>query len=143
MPNALITGCSGQDGVLLTGLLLAKGYRVLGIDREIPQNGSANVSALDVTDENGLARVVAEFRPDEIYHLAAYHHSSDTRPSNSDVLERSLRVNTLSLGYLLEAMGAHAPHARLFYAASSRIFGRAPESPQNELTRFAPVCEYG
>jgi GDPmannose 4,6-dehydratase len=40
-------------------------------------------------------------------------------------------------------MVSFTPQARLFYAASSRIFGRASTSPQTEQTPFSPVCAYG
>ena len=33
MPTALITGITGQDGSYLAELLLAKGYRVVGVVR--------------------------------------------------------------------------------------------------------------
>ena len=33
MPTALITGVTGQDGSYLAELLLAKGYRVVGVVR--------------------------------------------------------------------------------------------------------------
>ena len=33
MPRALVTGVSGQDGSYLAELLLAKGYRVVGMVR--------------------------------------------------------------------------------------------------------------
>ena len=33
MPTALVTGVTGQDGAYLSQLLLAKGYRVVGLMR--------------------------------------------------------------------------------------------------------------
>ena len=37
MPRALITGVTGQDGLYLSELLLAKGYEVYGLDPRAEQ----------------------------------------------------------------------------------------------------------
>jgi GDPmannose 4,6-dehydratase len=44
---------------------------------------------------------------------------------------------------MLEAARAHAPEARFYQAASSEMFGRVKEEPQNEATPFHPRSPYG
>ncbi|MGC8531622.1 MAG: GDP-mannose 4,6-dehydratase, partial [Acidiphilium sp.] len=84
MPTALITGITGQDGAYLSQLLLGKGYRVIGVMR---RSASSDVigerlrwlGILDrvtlvegnLTDLGSLIRVVQDYQPDEVYHLAA------------------------------------------------------------------------
>jgi len=42
--TALITGVTGQDGSYLAELLLAKGYRVVGMTRRTSTDGARNAS---------------------------------------------------------------------------------------------------
>ena len=79
MPNALITGITGQDGLYLAELLLGKGYNVYGLIRgqNNPKTGSlsgpsqtSNCSpATSPTFQLDPALEVS--RPDEVYNLGA------------------------------------------------------------------------
>jgi GDPmannose 4,6-dehydratase len=44
---------------------------------------------------------------------------------------------------MLEAVRQHRQTARVFYASSSRVFGEAVTSPQDETTPQRPTCVYG
>jgi GDPmannose 4,6-dehydratase len=84
-------------------------------------------------------------RPDEIYYLAAFHHSTEDviELSAAELLRCSFDVHVLGLLNVLQAMEECCPSARLFYAASSHVFG-APESEwQDEKTPLLPISEYG
>src|ERR1700748_1808810 len=88
--RALITGITGQDGSYLAEFLLAKGYEVHGLVRRASSFNTARLEHLyqdpheekrrlilhygDLTDGSGLARLVQEIEPDEIYHLGAQSH---------------------------------------------------------------------
>ncbi|MDE1882699.1 MAG: SDR family NAD(P)-dependent oxidoreductase, partial [Rhodospirillales bacterium] len=79
MKTALITGASGQDGAYLSQLLLAKGYRVVGLVRR-SSNAEKAAERLrwlgverdvelvdgDLTDLSSLIRVLAKVRPEEV-----------------------------------------------------------------------------
>jgi GDPmannose 4,6-dehydratase len=132
--KALVVGCSGQDGTLLTAHLGRLGYDVIGISR----------SSLSIEDAGEVERLIAEQEPAEVYFLAAYHHSSEDPPiAPRELFERSNAVHVLALLNFLEAIRARSPRTRLFYAASSLIFGDVTESPQTETTPIAPTCAYG
>jgi GDPmannose 4,6-dehydratase len=94
------------------------------------------------------ALVEAELRrspPDEIYYLAAFHHATQdvVALSAAELLRCSFDVHVLGLLNVLQAMEECCPRSRLFYAASSHVFG-APESEwQNEETPLAPNSAYG
>jgi GDPmannose 4,6-dehydratase len=147
MKRALIVGDRGQDGTLLGDHLLGLGYGVLGIDRGSMQARGVAAPAGDapsIFEAASVARLVGAFAPDEIYYLAAFHHSSEDRPIEPlELFERSQAVNVTGLVHFLEAMRTHAPAARLFYAASSHVFGDASDGRQNEETEVKPVCVYG
>ena len=125
--KALIAGSAGQDGTLLATYLRARGYEVRGLPR---------AGAVDA--------LVAAEQPDEIYYLAAFHHSSEDPPiAPLALIETSVAVHVTALAHFLEAIRTRAPQARLFYAASSLVFGEVTESPQTEDTPLRPICAYG
>ena len=145
MSKALVIGCNGQDGSLLCTLLHKKGARVFGINRASERTQSfVHFSALDICDLPRVNDLLAEARPDEVYYLAAYHHSAEQQKPPGEVVALSLRVNTQGLNNVLAAIAdSPTPRARVFYAASSRVFGDPDEDVQDENTPMAPVCAYG
>ncbi len=133
--KALILGHRGQDGTLLAEHLMRAGHEVVGVSRDGP---------IDICDARAVADFVGAERPDHVYHLAAFHHAAEEAPGGSGALfVRSYETHVLSLVHFLEAIRAVSPSTRLFYAASSLIFGR-PEAPvQDERSPIAPDSVYG
>ena len=142
--TAVIVGAAGQDGRLLQDLLRARGYRLLGLDRGMASGELAWHKEVDITAAGEVAALVKALQPQEIYHLAAFHHSSEGGATQDlDFFRRSYEVNLFSLLNFLEAMRVHAPTARLFYAASSHVFGQGTDVElQNEATPFRPDSVY-
>lgn len=122
-----------------------KQYEVLGFARNrVVCSGEWNSAPIDFRQAPEVRRVLAEFQPDEIYFLAAFHHSSEDPPiDDQELIERSFEVNTLALNNVLSGMAKESPRSRLFYAASSRVFGIPTSTPQDEITPINPVCAYG
>jgi len=146
--TALITGITGQDGSYLAELLLAKGYRVFGLVRRLSSPNMTNIEQLresveildgDLMDQTSLNQAVHTARPDEVYNLAAqsFVGTSFSQPV--------LTGETTGLGTirLLEAVRSAAPHARVYQASSSEMFGHVQVEPQNEDTPFHPRSPYG
>src|ERR1043166_6246343 len=97
MKTALITGITGQDGSYLAELLLAKGYRVVGLVRRSSTTPYERISHLvdkvellsaDLLDQTSLTDAVGECEPDEIYNLAA---QSFGQPSWQQPVHEALR----------------------------------------------------
>jgi GDPmannose 4,6-dehydratase len=144
--TALITGISGQDGTLLAELLHARGVEVVGVCRGAGSPRSSAVARmvpLDLRDGAALRALVAEVRPDECYHLAAYHRSSTTVDAPADEERAYLETNLYATHTLLDALRAHRPDCRVFLAGSCHMFGDPNETPQNEDTPFRPTSLYG
>src|SRR5947208_7503469 len=148
MPTALITGITGQDGSYLAELLLSKGYRVVGIVRRSSTTPYERIAHLidrvelvsaDLLDQTSLTDVVHDFRPDEIYNLAAqsFVQASWTQPVLTG------EFTALGVTRILEAMKKAARKARFYQASSSEMFGKVMESPQRETTPFYPRSPYG
>jgi nucleoside-diphosphate-sugar epimerase len=71
--RVLVTGSSGFIGQHLVKALLDRGHEVVGLDRkERPASAPQYRFALcDIRDADQLTRIVGDFRPDAIAHLAA------------------------------------------------------------------------
>ena len=145
MKKSIIVGCNGQDGRLLYEFLSRKDYELIGIGRNIIRcDEHANMDPVDITNTNDVYDLINNFKPDEIYHLAAFHHSSeDTSLDNMELYQNSYKVNVLSLINFLEGMRKFSPKTRLFYAASSHIFGDEVGDFQDESTPINPNSIYG
>ena len=135
MTGAVIIGAGGQDGRLLGEQLEQAGASVVRLGR----------GDVDLLDRAPIDTLVRQHQPREIYYLAAHHHSSeDTLGGDEAALFRtSLDVHVTGLVHFLEAIRTHSPATRLFYAASSHVFGQSEQPLQNEQTPCNPTCVYG
>ena len=62
-PTALICGISGQDGSYLAGLLLSKGYRVIGTARDAQMSRFENLEHLDIRSQvQVVSMAITDFR---------------------------------------------------------------------------------
>jgi len=147
MPSAIIIGATGQDGTYLYRLLEEKKYLILGIGRQrILTNNKdwVDLNRTDITNPLEVLDMVRKVCPDEIYHLAAIHQSAEDPITDPVTLfNRSFEINVLSLFNVLEAIRQISPKTRLFYAASSHVFGRPEKELQDENTPLSPQSIYG
>jgi len=146
--SALITGISGQDGFYLAKWLLKQGYEVHGTARQSSQippllkERLASVSIVDLNEPKHLAEVIHKVRPNEIYHLAAHHFSSQNIDNNRGQFEPFISVNLLAANAVLEILRQDLSESRFFYASSAHIFGVPDICPQTEITPHRPDTPY-
>jgi len=153
MPTAFITGVSGQDGSYLAELLLSKGYEVHGLIRRSSTINTWRLDGIyrgaqdrhpnfflhygDLADSSGLARLVREIQPDEVYNLAAQSHVK----VSFEMPEFTADVTGTGVLRLLEAIRMNSISTRFYQASSSEMFGASPP-PQSEATPFHPRSPY-
>ena len=145
MRRALIVGHEGQDGRLMSAHLRAQGYEVAGWGKRGCEGlvGMAS-GGFSIGDPKAVSAVMEHWRPDEVYHFAAHHHSSEQLQEDTvELFRQSVEVNLMSLVHFLQAASDHLPAARLFYAVSSRIFGAPVAGITSEVSAFDPQCPYG
>jgi len=147
MTRALITGITGQDGVLLAENLLARNVEVVGMGRRASILARPDLHRLtrriqvfhgDAADSVDLADVLLKHQPDELYNLAA---QSAPGASWAEPLETG-EITGLGAHRLFEAVRRFAPRCRVYHASSSEMFGAVLESPQRETTPFDPANPY-
>jgi GDPmannose 4,6-dehydratase len=143
--RALIVGHCGQDGSYLWEQLRAREAALVGLSRRRHDVvGTAVAVQDDWQSARALRALVQAFEPDHVYYLAACHHSAQQHSEDDAQLwERSFEVHVAQFQRLLDAVVATGLGTRIFYAASSRIFGSTATAPQNEDTPRRPECIYG
>lgn len=148
MPTALITGITGQDGSYLAEFLLEKGYDVVGMVRRsstVTFERIAHIQDLltivqgDLHDQSSLVSLMEDYKPDEIYNLAAQSFV----PTSWNQPTLTGEVTGLGVTRILEAIRMVNPKARFYQASSSEMFGKVLEVPQKETTPFYPRSPYG
>lgn len=148
MPTALITGVTGQDGSYLAELLLKQGYKVIGMVRRTSTINFDRIRHIqdeieivqgDLLDQMSMISILQEFRPQEVYNLAAqsFVPTSFTQPVLTG------EFTALGVTRLLDAIRIVDPSIRFYQASSSEMFGKVREVPQTERTPFYPRSPYG
>ncbi len=145
MPTAIIVGHTGQDGQFLWEQLSASNYSLVGISStKVASHRLAWDEPVEIRDAGSVSRLIAEIRPEQVYFLAAHHHSAqEGASSGEEALLQGTLVNANSFLNFMAACVTHMPTCRLFYASSSRIYGDLASGVQNELSPRAPTCPYG
>ncbi|WP_456845064.1 GDP-mannose 4,6-dehydratase [Cellulomonas sp. P5_C6] len=152
MPRALITGITGQDGLYLAELLLAKGYDVFGLirgqnnpKRSLVEQTVPGVQLLtgDLGDLSSLLRALEIAQPDEVYNLGAISFVAYSW-ENARVTSEVTGMGVLNI---LEAVRLYShddpARVRFYQASSSEMFGKVQEVPQRESTLLWPRSPYG
>src|SRR5450759_3441101 len=150
--KALITGITGQDGLYLAELLLAKGYEVFGLVRgqnnpkfALVRETVPGVKLLtgDLTDLSSLMRALDASTPAEVYNLGAIAfvaYSWENAHVTSEVTAKGV-LNILEATRLFA--GSDPGAVRFYQASSSEMFGKAQQIPQTEATLLWPRSPYG
>lgn len=148
MPNALITGITGQDGSYLAELLLEKGYRVFGMVRRASTFNDSRIKHLlgrielidaDLLDQLSLIQALRQSQATEVYNLAAmsFVATSFQQPVATG------EYTALSVARMLEAIRLSGAPVRFYQASTSEMFGKVQTVPQDEQTPFYPRSPYG
>ncbi|MEE2745406.1 MAG: GDP-mannose 4,6-dehydratase [Pseudomonadota bacterium] len=154
--KALITGVTGQDGSYLAEFLLNKGYEVHSIKRRSSSFNTARIDHIfeslqkedkafhiyhgDLTDSQGLTRLIAQIEPDEIYNLGAQSHVG----VSFEIPEFTADVNALGTLRILEAIRLLdlKEKTKFYQASTSELFGNSHDNQQSETTTFKPESPY-
>jgi len=149
--TAIVFGITGQDGSYLTEFLLSKSYHVVGITRRVSTGNTSRISHLmdspkltlvegDLTDYSSILRTIEEYKPDEIYNLAAMSHVG----TSFDQPLLSFDVTGKGCLNILEVIREHSSDTKFYQASSSEMFGDSisDDGYQCENTLFNPQSPY-
>ena len=152
---ALITGITGQDGSLLTELLLEKGYEVHGIVRRSSTLERSRLNQFyrdagvyekslflhyaDLSDSTTIRRIINKVQPAEFYHLAGQSHVG----LSFEIPESTCELTAMGSLRIMEILRDLSNPPRFLNASSREIFGTPNVSPQDESTPINPNSPYG
>jgi len=148
MKKAIIVWAGWQDGTIMLDFLKEKKYAIVWIDRSqtigigkefLEYNGEI----INVLNSNEIDKLIQSTTPDEIYYLAAYHHSSqDVMEENTILLQKSYDIHVKGYANFLESIRKFSPASKIFYASSCLIFGWTKTNIQDENTPPCPNSIY-
>ena len=146
--TALITGITGQDGSYLAEFLLEKNYNVIGLARRSTHYSHKNIDHLskritleygDLIDSDIIGTIIAKYRPDEIYNLAAQSVPADSWHQPIVTAE----ITAIAPVRIMEAIKRHIPQSRFYQATSREIYGGVQREVIDEATPLKANNPYG
>jgi UDP-glucose 4-epimerase len=148
--RTLVTGGAGFIGSNLVDALIARGDEVTVLDnistgRRVNLDGAlaagARLAEVDVRDDAGVGAVLAEARPELVFHLAA---QIDVRKSVEDPYFDAA-VNVGGTANVLEAARATGVERVIFVSTGGALYGEGADKqlPLPESTPIAPLSGYG
>ena len=150
--KALITGITGQDGSYLSDFLLKKKYKVHGLIRRVAAEDKTHrlwrlkhilhritLHSASLESYASIVKIIQKLKPDEVYHLGAQSYIDYAFKDEFS----TINTNINGTHYLLSAIKDFSPKTKFYFAASSEMFGKVVEVPQNEKTPFYPRSTYG
>lgn len=148
--NALIFGITGQDGQLLSELLLKNGFSVFGITRQNIK-GIYNQNNLYLLKQRGIQLIqitslrqevidelIKQIQPVHIYNFSGVSSVSYSYKYPNETFE-SIVLNSM---YILEALRKINPRIKYYNAGSTEIYGNQSEII-TETSEISPVSPYG
>jgi CDP-glucose 4,6-dehydratase len=148
--TALVTGAQGFLGSWLAERLLEEGARVVAPRRDVPALSRFRLQGLesrcdlvdtDLLDEPAVARVVNEYEPTLVFHLAA---QTIVRTANRSPLA-TFETNVRGTWNLLEAcrgLGERGTPRAIVVASSDKAYGAHNELPYREDFPLRPAYPY-
>lgn len=141
--RTLVTGGAGFIGSHVLEHLLTLGHTLCVVDdlssgktEHVPR--AVPLHMADITGE-GTSRIIADFKPDAIVHLAA---QMDVRASTLDPVHDA-HVNVLGTVRLLQAAVDHQVGCFVLASSGGAAYGDAEQVPSTEDTAAAPKSPYG
>lgn len=129
MNKIVIFGANGQDGFYLQKKYELEGSNVLGVSR------SGNHLNGDVASFSFVEKLIREYKPDIVFHLAA-----NSTTNHSALIENNRTIGNGSLN-VLEAVYRHQPDCKIFLVGSGLQFQNIGY-PVHETDQFDPSSPY-
>ena len=127
-----------MDGNILCKKLLAKRYRVIGIDKKDKKRKNKNYffEEGDITNEDFIFNMIHKYKPNYFYNLAAV----SIVPKSFDIPREVMKVNTIAVIHMLEMIRKYSPKTRFYQASTSEMIGKGEGNTLK--SRMLPITPY-
>tara|TARA_Y100001970_G_scaffold290895_1_gene426158 strand:- start:54 stop:935 length:882 start_codon:yes stop_codon:yes gene_type:complete len=137
MKKIIITGALGQDGFILSKILLKNKYKVFGIIKNNKKNTIKNVSyiKLNLSNLNLVKRKFDKIKPDVIVHFASEN------PSINENIKKTLFLKNIKNTTNIIDYVKKNKNIKLIYSNSSQIYSNKIKKV-NEKSKFKDTNYY-
>ena len=140
MPRAIITGLKGFVGPYVADCLREVGIEPVGISRgellvphPVPFH-DVRIHDVDIRDRESVKKIIADERPELVFHLAAVSHVPTSRANP----ELTYDVNVGGTLNLLEAVRLMEQRPRVLFVSTGNLYGDQ-DSGESGFSESSPV----
>ena len=139
MKKIIITGANGQDGVILSKLLIKKKFKVLGLIKKNKKNKIKNVNYLkcDLNNFSEVNNLIKKVKPNCIVHLGSENPSYKELKKKKDFYHKNL----IAIKNLINSIILNDKKIKFIFPGSSQMYGNLKKSV-NEKNKFSPINSY-
>ena len=142
MKKFLITGAKGQDGLILSKILIRKGHKVYGIIKK--KNYLSSVKKvkylkLNLLNKKKILNLLREIKPNIVVHLGSSNPSYEEIKKKKNFYDK----NFLESKNLIDALLLTKTNIKFIFANSSQIFkSKNKKKKINEDSKFYKYNDY-
>lgn len=138
--KVFVTGVSGQLGHDVMLELKKRGIEAVGSDRSGESKDGFDIVALDITDREGVEKILTEIHPDAIVHCAAWTNVDGAEDEKAKPIVKKVNVDgTQNIADIAKKLDA-----KMVYISTDYVFNGQGERPwQPDDKDYAPLNFYG
>jgi GDPmannose 4,6-dehydratase len=140
--KALIIGISGQDGVLLSKLLLKKKYQIFGLAKSkrkknnlkiVKINKKIHFKKINIRNTKKIVDLIIKFKPNEIYNFSGVTTLKNDKKNKN----KNLEENYLSVKKIIKKLIEKKISTKIFISLSSEIYKKNSKKVDENHTLYA------
>jgi len=137
--NIVITGALGQDGVILSKLLLKKKYNVIGIVKRINSHRIINIkyNKVDLLNYNKVSNFLEKINPICVIHLGTENPNYIELKRKKDFYKNNLKATK----NLIKYFSLNKPKKKLILIGTSQMYGKLRKLADLK-SKFDPINSY-
>ena len=137
--NVVITGALGQDGIILSKLLIKKKYNIYGVVKKLNKKKikGVNYSTVNILDYRRFSNYIKKVKPHALLHLGTENPNYLELKKKKDFYKKNLKTTK----NLIDYFSKYFPNKKLILIGSSQMYG--PSSKKVNLnSEFNPGNSY-
>ena len=137
--NIVITGALGQDGIILSKLLLKKKYNVIGIVKRINSHRIINIkyNKVDLLNYNKVSNFLEKINPICVIHLGTENPNYIELKRKKDFYKNNLKATK----NLIKYFSLNKPKKKLILIGTSQMYGKLIKLADLK-SKFDPINSY-